>query len=88
MILYAIDNQYKDFLRFLLDNNVDSSYMTPIDTNQSFRLAYQKEIITNRNFQMSMMLWDSGNIDPNQIDKFGDNLAHYLLLWRKNRYRI
>ena len=25
----------------------------------------------------------SGKIDPNQIDKYGDNLAHYLLLWRK-----
>jgi ankyrin repeat protein len=83
IILYAIDKKYKNLLDFLMKNGVDSSYMTPIDTNQSFRLAYRKEINSDKNFEMSRMLWDSGNIDPNQIDKYGDNLAHYLLLWRK-----
>lgn len=82
--IYTVEKQYKNLLKFLLDNNVDVSYMTPIDTNQTFRLAYQKEVTAEKpDFEMSKMIWNTGKIDPNQIDKYGDNLAHYLLLWRR-----
>ena len=58
--------------------------MTPIDTVEAFRLAYKIEVNSpyNNNFKMSKLLWNTGKIDPNQIDKYGDNLAHYMLQWR------
>tara|TARA_Y100000385_G_scaffold284178_2_gene341727 strand:+ start:25 stop:1239 length:1215 start_codon:yes stop_codon:yes gene_type:complete len=31
---------------------------------------------------MSKLLWNTGKINPNQIDKYGDNLGHFMILWR------
>jgi len=83
-ILYAIQYNNIELLKYLIKKKINFSYMTPIDTIEAFRLAYKIEVNSpyKNNYKMSKLLWNTGKIDPNQIDKYGDNLAHYMLQWR------
>ena len=82
LVFGAIEYNYFELLKYFKKQNLMMDYIAPISTAQPFRFAYR----TNR-FKIAKYILNTNEVDPDKINKYGDNLAHFLLgvkIWGGN----
>jgi len=85
IIFYLFNNMNLELIKYFYKNKVDLDIYTPLSTKHILKLSYQNEIDSIK-YPISNFIWNKIKKHHNflETNSFGDNLAHYILLFRIN----